>query len=190
MHTVPQDIWDPARQAWQIAWSGHILLTDPAHLWHANAFYPERYSFAYGDSLLGYAPAGMLGSGPDAAILRYNILFVLAHALLAIGAYALVRQLGARPTGAAVAGGGLRLRAVAARPGGPPGHRLGRRHPAGPGDAGPRARLVPAVRPAAHRTGMRAGPRRAGWSRPGRSASASRSVCRSGTYWPASCWSS
>ena len=24
-----------------MAWSGHILLTDPARLWHANAFYPE-----------------------------------------------------------------------------------------------------------------------------------------------------
>ena len=38
-----------------------------------------------------------------AAILRYNILFVLAHALLFIGGYALVRQLGAGRTGAAVA---------------------------------------------------------------------------------------
>lgn len=103
MHTVPQDIWDPARQAWQVAWSGHILRTEPAQLWQANAFFPERYSFAYGDSLLGYAPAGLLGSGPDFAVLRYNILFVLAHALLVIGAYALVRQLGAKRTGAAVA---------------------------------------------------------------------------------------
>ena len=103
LHTLPQDFWDPTRQAWQIAWSGHILLTDPAQLWQSNAFFPERYSFAFGDTLLGYAPAGMLGSGPEAAILRYNILFVLAHALLAIGAYALVRQLGAGRTGAAVA---------------------------------------------------------------------------------------
>jgi hypothetical protein len=103
LHTVPQDIWDPARQAWQVSWSGHILLTDPARLWQSNAFFPERYSFAFGDSLLGYAPAGMLGDGPVAAILRYNILFVLAHALLFIGGYALVRQLGAGRTGAAVA---------------------------------------------------------------------------------------
>ena len=64
LHTLPQDIWDPARQAWQIAWAGHILLTDPARLWQANAFFPERYSFAFGDSLLGYAPAGMLGERP------------------------------------------------------------------------------------------------------------------------------
>nr|WP_296075385.1 hypothetical protein [uncultured Actinoplanes sp.] len=103
LHTLPQDIWDPSRQAWQIAWSGHILITDPVRLWQSNAFYPEPNSFAFGDSLLGYAPAGMLGEGPLAATLRYNILFVLAHALLAIGGYALVRQLGSGRTGAAVA---------------------------------------------------------------------------------------
>lgn len=103
LHTLPQDIWDPSRQAWQIAWSGHILLTDPARLWQSNAFYPETNSFAWGDSLLGYAPFGFFGEGPVAAVLRYNILFVLAHALLAIGGYALVRQLGAGRTGAAVA---------------------------------------------------------------------------------------
>jgi hypothetical protein len=103
LHTLPQDIWDPSRQAWQIAWGGHILLTDPARLWQSNAFYPQQNSFAFGDSLLGYAPVGMLGEGPLAATLRYNILFVLAHALLAVGGYALVRQLGAGKTAAAVA---------------------------------------------------------------------------------------
>lgn len=102
-HTIPQDYWDPALQAWQMAWSGQILLTDPAQLWHANAFYPERFSFAFSDTLLGYAPAGMIGEGPVAAVLRYNIIFVLAHALAVLGAYALVRQLGADRTGAAVA---------------------------------------------------------------------------------------
>jgi hypothetical protein len=103
LHTLPQDLGDPARQAWQISWSGHILITDPIKLWQSNAFYPVPNSFAYGDSLLGYAPAGMIGEGPLAATLRYNILFVLAHALLLIGAYALVRQLGAGRTGSAVA---------------------------------------------------------------------------------------
>jgi hypothetical protein len=103
LHTLPHDIWDPSRQAWQVAWSGHILITDPIRLWQSNAFYPLPNSFAYGDGLLGYAPFGMLGSGTSAAILRYNILFVLAHALLVIGGYALVRQLGAGRTGSAVA---------------------------------------------------------------------------------------
>ncbi|MFF4877404.1 hypothetical protein [Micromonospora sp. NPDC000668] len=103
-YTLPQDYWDPSLQAWQMAWSGHILLTDPAHLWQSNTFFPELWSFAFSDTLLGYAPAGMLGSGPEDAVLRYNIMFVLAHALATLGAYALARQVGSGRIGAAVAG--------------------------------------------------------------------------------------
>ncbi|WP_431973906.1 hypothetical protein [Micromonospora haikouensis] len=105
-HTLPQDYWDPSLQTWQMAWSGHILLTNPAQLWHSNTFFPEPWSFAFSDTLLGYAPAGMIGTGPEAALLRYNIMFVLAHALATLGAYALARQLGAGRAGAAVAGVG------------------------------------------------------------------------------------
>ncbi|WP_243639465.1 hypothetical protein [Micromonospora sp. MW-13] len=104
LYTLPQDYWDPSLQAWQMAWSGHILLTDPAQLWQSNTFFPEPWSFAFSDTLLGYAPAGMIGTGPEAALLRYNIMFVLAHALATLGAYALARQLGAGRAGAAVAG--------------------------------------------------------------------------------------
>ncbi|MEJ3746916.1 hypothetical protein WEI85_26970 [Actinomycetes bacterium KLBMP 9797] len=104
LHTLPQDFHDPALQAWQLAWSGHVLLSDPARLWDSNTFFPERLTFAFSDTLLGYAPAGMIGDGPHAAILRYNIMFVLAHALATVGAYALVRQLGAGRAGAIVAG--------------------------------------------------------------------------------------
>ncbi|MFD1320193.1 hypothetical protein [Micromonospora sonneratiae] len=102
--TIPQDIGDPILQAWQIAWGGHVLLTDPTQLWHSNTFYPEPYTYAYSDTLLGYAPAGMIGEGPVAAVVRYNILYVLVHALAFVGAYALVRQLGASRIGGAVAG--------------------------------------------------------------------------------------
>lgn len=104
LYTIPQDTWDPTLQAWQMAWSGHILLTDPTQLWQSNTFYPESWSFAFSDTLLGYAPAGMIGTGPEAAVLRYNIIFVLAHALALLGAYALIRQLGAGRTAAAVGG--------------------------------------------------------------------------------------
>ncbi|MGW9197880.1 hypothetical protein [Micromonospora chersina] len=103
-YTLPQDYWDPSLQSWQLAWSGHILLTDPGQLWSSNTFFPEPWSFAFSDTLLGYAPAGMIGAGPEDALLRYNIMFVLAHALATFGAYALARQLGAGRIGGAVAG--------------------------------------------------------------------------------------
>jgi hypothetical protein len=103
-YTLPKDLGDPILVSWMLAWPGHILLTDPAQLWHGNAFYPERWSYAFTDSLLGYAPAGMLGNGPADALLRYNVIFVLVHALAFLGAYALVRQLGAGRIGAVAAG--------------------------------------------------------------------------------------
>ncbi|SBT43487.1 hypothetical protein [Micromonospora auratinigra] len=102
--TIPGDLGDPTLQAWQVAWAGHALLTDPAGLWNSNTFYPETYTYAYSDTLLGYAPAGMLGDGFAAAVVRYNVLYVLLHALAFVGAYALVRQLGAGRWGGAVAG--------------------------------------------------------------------------------------
>jgi hypothetical protein len=101
---LPADWGDPTYEAWVLAWDGHALLTDPVHFWQANSFYPERYSLAFGESLLGYAPAGMIGSGLAAALLRYNLLFVLTFALASFGAYALSRQLGALRLGAAIAG--------------------------------------------------------------------------------------
>lgn len=103
-YTLPQDLGDPTLVTWLLAWPGHILLTDPTQLWHGNAFFPERWSYAFTDSLLGYAPAGMIGEGPTDAVLRYNIIYVLAHALAFLGAYLLARQLGADPVGALVMG--------------------------------------------------------------------------------------
>ncbi|MGA8118004.1 MAG: hypothetical protein WCA46_30580, partial [Actinocatenispora sp.] len=102
--TIPQDVYDPLLQTWQVAWDGHALLTDPLHIFDSNTFYPESDSLAFSDSLLGYAPLGMLGSGPVAALVHYNVLFVLAYALAFVGVYALARQLGARRTAAAMAG--------------------------------------------------------------------------------------
>ncbi|MFI5836601.1 hypothetical protein ACIA5A_23270 [Micromonospora sp. NPDC051300] len=102
--TIPGDLGDPTLQAWQVAWSGHALLSNPLGLWDSNTFYPEKYTYAYSDTLLGYASAGMLGSGFEAAVVRYNVLYVLLHALACLGAYALARQLGANRWGGAVAG--------------------------------------------------------------------------------------
>ena len=102
--TIIGDGGDPSGQAWLMAWNGHAILHDLGGLWNTNAFYPETYGLAFNDSLLGYAPAGLIGSGPADAVLRYNIVFVLAFALAYLGGYALVRQLGANRIGAAVAG--------------------------------------------------------------------------------------
>jgi hypothetical protein len=101
---IAPDLGDPVRTAWEVAWVGHALLHDPLHLFDANAFYPHKHSLAFSDSLLGYGPAGLFGSGTVAALVRYNLLFLFAWSLCFVGAYLLARELGLGRLGAAVAG--------------------------------------------------------------------------------------
>jgi hypothetical protein len=101
---IAPDLGDPVRTAWQIAWVGHAMLHDPLHLFDANAFYPHPLSLAFSDSLLGYGPAAFFGSGTVAALVRYNLLFLLAWSLCFFGAYLLARELGLGRLGAAAAG--------------------------------------------------------------------------------------
>lgn len=103
-YTVPRDIHDPLLVAYLIGWDGHALTSNPMGVWDTNAFFPLSNTLAFSESMLGYAPLGLIGSGPVAAVFRYNLVFVLLHALAFVGAYALVRQLGARWAAAAMAG--------------------------------------------------------------------------------------
>ncbi|MBA3749224.1 MAG: hypothetical protein H0W96_17270, partial [Solirubrobacterales bacterium] len=101
---IAQDLGDPLVQAWQVAWDGHALATQPLSLFQANMFWPLPDSLAFSDALVGYAPAGLIGEGTHAAIARYDLLFLFAYALCFAGAYRLARELGVRAAGAVVAG--------------------------------------------------------------------------------------
>ncbi len=101
---VPKDLGDPLAEAWQLAWGGHALLHQPLHFFQSNQFYPAHDTLAYVDGLVGYAPAGLIGTGPAAAIARHNVLFLFAYALAFVGGYLLARELGGGRVGAAVAG--------------------------------------------------------------------------------------
>jgi hypothetical protein len=103
-HTLPQDIWDPSLVSYLIAWDGHALLHNLSSIWQLNAFYPASYGLAYTDSLLGYAPFAVVGTGPEAAVFRYNALYILAEALVLFGGYALARQLGLGRVGSSLVG--------------------------------------------------------------------------------------
>src|SRR5262245_51772129 len=41
---------------WILAWDTHALVTDPLHLFHANAFYPAPWSLALSEHMLGNVP--------------------------------------------------------------------------------------------------------------------------------------
>lgn len=101
---IAPDLGDPVRTAWEIAWVGHALAHSPTGVFDSNAFYPHPLSLAFSDSLLGYGPASFFGSGTVAALVRYNLLFLLAWSLCFVGAWLLARELGTGRVGAAVAG--------------------------------------------------------------------------------------
>jgi hypothetical protein len=101
---IAQDLGDPLVQAWQVAWDGHALRTQPTELFQANTFWPLPDSLAISDALVGYAPAGLIGEGTRAAVARYDALFLFAYALCFAGAWLLARELGVNRVGAAIAG--------------------------------------------------------------------------------------
>jgi hypothetical protein len=101
---VPKDLGDPLVQAWQVGWGGHALIHQPLDFFQSNQFWPLADTLAFSDALLGYAPAGLIGSGSEAAIARYDVLFLFAYALAFLGAYLLARELGVGPAGGLVAG--------------------------------------------------------------------------------------
>lgn len=102
--TVPNDLWDPLAETWIASWGGHALTTQPTDLFQSNTYFPLPNSYAFNDTMLGYAPFAFITGGVEGTLLRYNVLFVLAHALAFAGAYALARQLGCTPIGALVTG--------------------------------------------------------------------------------------
>jgi hypothetical protein len=103
-HIPEIGLGDPLLQAWQVAWGGHALVHQPLSFFQANTFWPSRDSLAFSDALLGYAPAGLVGSGARAALVRYNLLYLFAPALAFAGAFLLARALGVGVGGSAVAG--------------------------------------------------------------------------------------
>ena len=94
---------DPFLTAWMVAWDGHALTDPTAHIWDSNTFWPWDDTLAFSDALLGYAPAGLIGDGIEAAIVRHNLLYLFAHAFAFFGAYLLARELGVTPLAALVA---------------------------------------------------------------------------------------
>jgi hypothetical protein len=83
---IPRDLGDPLAETWQVAWGGYALGHQPLHFFQSNQFWPLHDTLAFSDALLGYAPSGLFGSGPHAAVFRYDLLFLFAYALAFAGA--------------------------------------------------------------------------------------------------------
>ena len=99
---IPHDTGDPLLLTYTLGWVGHSLREDPAGIWNSNSFWPSADSYLFTDTLLGYAPAALFATDTTSALVVYNVLYIGTFALAFLGAYALLRQLGARVAGSAV----------------------------------------------------------------------------------------
>jgi hypothetical protein len=79
--THVNDRGDPLLNAWALAWVAHQFPRNPAQLFEANIFYPERGVLAYSESLvlpaLVVAPLRWLGVHP---IATYNLVMLAGFA--------------------------------------------------------------------------------------------------------------
>jgi hypothetical protein len=105
LSTGVNDAGDPLLNAWALAWIAHQLPQEPAHVFDANIFYPERRTLAYSETLLvpGLMTAPLIWSGAG-PILAYNLLFLSGFVLSGVGTFLLVRTLTGRSDAAIVSG--------------------------------------------------------------------------------------
>jgi len=103
--TVAINDGDPLFSTWRLAWIAHQVPRDPAHLFNANIFYPERLTLAFSDSMLvpGLMAAPLLWLGVPQLVV-YNIMLLSSFALSGATMFLLVRSL-TRNSGAAFVAG-------------------------------------------------------------------------------------
>ena len=102
-HSVTGGDIDPLAQSYFLSWTGHAARTD-AGIWDANVFYPAEDSLAFSDSMLGYLPFNLIGSGPEASLVRYNLVLLFTFVLCFVAGTLLTRELGVRQPFALVGG--------------------------------------------------------------------------------------
>ena len=99
------DPGDPFINIWILDWGQYASFNRPLSLFHANAWYPARYSLAFSENLYGITllliPVRLAGASPVTA---YNLAMLAGFALSGFGAYVLGWRL-TRSVPAAVAAG-------------------------------------------------------------------------------------
>jgi hypothetical protein len=103
--TGVRDMGDPLFSTWRLAWVAHQLPRDPLHLFDANIFHPERFTFAYSDSILvpSVAAAPFVWLGVPVLVL-YNVLMFATFVLTGVAMFHLVRSLTREVPAAVVSG--------------------------------------------------------------------------------------
>src|SRR5688500_20331881 len=85
---------DPLVSICQMVWETHQLMTDPAHLFDANIFYPERLTLTLSDPIIlpALMQAPLIAAGVP-FVVAYNIVFLSSLWVSGIAPYLLVARL-------------------------------------------------------------------------------------------------
>lgn len=85
---------DPYLITWSMWWDYHQTFTDPLHLFHANAFYPYRYTLAFSETCYGVAlPFFALFALGFRPLTIHAVAMFLGFALSGYAAFRLTRTL-------------------------------------------------------------------------------------------------
>ncbi len=109
--TVLADDPDAHLFLWTLGWDAHAFLHQPLSIFDANIFYPQRFTLAYSENLIGSAfiaaPVIWLTGN---YVLALNVVVLLSCVLCGLGVYVLAAQ--ARCRGDRRHAGGPRLRVL------------------------------------------------------------------------------
>ena len=92
-HLSRNDNGDTLLNTWAIAWVAHQLPRDPAHLFNANIFYPERLTLGYSEAMIvqGVMAMPILAAG-GSPVLAYNLVLMAGFALTGWAFCLLIRR--------------------------------------------------------------------------------------------------
>jgi hypothetical protein len=101
---VPQDLGDPLENAWILAWGAHAVHEQPLALFHANMFFPHRFTLAFAENMLGVSiPLAPVFWITHNAILLTNLAALAVTIAGGYGMALLVRRLTTSTAAAAIA---------------------------------------------------------------------------------------
>jgi len=81
---------DPLLNSWILSWNLRSLTQEPGNIWHANIFYPHRYTLAHSENLIATSvmllPVHVFSKNP---VLLYNVAYLAGFILSALAAWLL-----------------------------------------------------------------------------------------------------
>lgn len=102
---VAHNLGDPLENAWILGWGAHAVVAQPRALFHANIFFPSRFSLAFAENLLGLSvplsPVFWLTRNP---VLLMNVVTIVVLAAGGWAVCALVREATGNRAASVVAG--------------------------------------------------------------------------------------